>query len=466
MQAEDFELITYHGPITLRLEPLNTKPDMTRNTSSGLGRREFLAASMAATLSGPVVAADKTPPRRSSYSIKPVQAWDPVKDTFSPFFPIGWYSFGPSARIEEIAENGANSALYAGLGIEGWHKPDTLKRLDVAHKLGIKVVLGLDGSVVGKVVLGQPKTYGVIPEYVKTFNRHPATLGWQLGDEFSEGAAPRINDAAELLKKLGSRHPTWQVHPHTWGHKAVRKLMARTDVCTFDGYTYLETLGEFHTHSSARVLAWQQAKADLIQAEGWAGNINVTQAVGCQCGTAKFRFPTAREYRWNVFSAIATAGARGTMNWIYAYWGGFYDKDPKRFFKFRDEVVKPVNLEQRMIARAMETGYNVGEVRSNHDTLTKTAIPPAGGGHRPYNSLGHILLHDAKAGKYFLLATNNEAASLEITLSLSKLPTDLKSLDARDEHRKQTVKLQRSGPQQFTLRDKLPPYGVAFYVLS
>ena len=71
MQAEDFELITYHGPITLRLEPLNTKPDMTRNTSSGLGRREFLAASMAATLSGPVVAADKTPPRRSSYSIKP-----------------------------------------------------------------------------------------------------------------------------------------------------------------------------------------------------------------------------------------------------------------------------------------------------------------------------------------------------------------------------------------------------------
>ena len=143
------------------------------------------------------------------------------------------------------------------MGIEGWHKPDTLKRLDVAHKLGIKVVLGLDGSVVGKVVLGQPKTYGVIPEYVKTFNRHPATLGWQLGDEFSEGAAPRINDAAELLKKLGSRHPTWQVHPHTWGHKAVRKLMARTDVCTFDGYTYLETLGEFHTHSSARVLAWQ-----------------------------------------------------------------------------------------------------------------------------------------------------------------------------------------------------------------
>ena len=49
MQAEDFELITYHGPITLRLEPLNTKPDMTQNTSSGLGRREFLILSVCVT---------------------------------------------------------------------------------------------------------------------------------------------------------------------------------------------------------------------------------------------------------------------------------------------------------------------------------------------------------------------------------------------------------------------------------
>ena len=269
---------------------------MTRDNSIVLGRRGFLAASIAAAVARPTAAANDTPPRRSSYSIKPVQAWNPVKETFSPFFPIGWYSFGPSARIEKIAENGANTALYAGLGTKDWHQSDTLKRLDVAHKLGIKVILG------------KPETYGVISEYVKTFNNHPAMLGWQLGDEFSEDVAPRINDTVALLKKLGSMHPTWQVHPHTWSHATVRKLMARTDVCTYDGYTYLENLGEFHTHSSARVLAWQQAKADLIQAEGWSGNVNVTQAVGCQCGTAKFRFPTAREYRWNVFFAITTAG--------------------------------------------------------------------------------------------------------------------------------------------------------------
>ncbi|MED5449151.1 MAG: hypothetical protein VYA62_13075, partial [Planctomycetota bacterium] len=58
-------------------------------STGGLDRREFLSASMAAAVSAPVAAADKTPPRRSSYSIKPVQAWDPAKNTFSPFFPIG-----------------------------------------------------------------------------------------------------------------------------------------------------------------------------------------------------------------------------------------------------------------------------------------------------------------------------------------------------------------------------------------
>jgi len=446
---------------------LGSERNMSRAISHVVSRRGFLSASMAAGLSGTgITAAENAPPQRSSYSIKPVQAWDPDQDTFAPYFPVGWYSFGPSARIEEIAENEANTALYAGLGIESWHLGDTLKRLNTARELGIKVVLGLDGAVVGKVVLDKPATHGVIPEYVKTFNKHPAVLGWQLGDEFSEDAAPRINDTAVLLRKLGSKHPTWQVHPHTWSHVQVRKLMARTDVCTYDGYTYLESLPEFSPHAAARILAWQQAKADLIQAEGWRGNVNVTQAVGCQCGTARFRFPTAAEYRWNVFSAIATAGARGTLNWIYSYWGGFYADDPKRFFKFRDEIVKPVNREQRMIARAMQAGYNVGQVRCEANAPTNSSIPPAGGNHRPYNKLGHILLHDPIDKKYFLVVSNNEGDPQQVSLSLTKLPTSLMSLVVREPHRRRSLRLQHLGDQRFILRDKLPAYGIAIYVLS
>ena len=436
---------------------------MTFLQAPRLDRRHFLATACAATAHTADLDANHVPPARASYSIPPVRAWNPQDDSFAPFFPVGWYSFGPSARIEEIAENAANTALYAGLGTEPWHANDTLGQLDVAREQGIKVVLGFANSVIGRVVLDKPATHGVLPAYVETFNQHPAVLGWQLGDEFSPEAAPRINDASTLLQRLGSKHPTWQVHPHTWSHDQVRTLMANTDVCSYDGYTYLEGQTEFTPHAAARILAWQQAKADLIQTEGWSGNVNVTQAVGCKCGTAKFRFPTRREYRWNVFSPIATAGARGTLNWIYAYWGGFYADDPERFFAFRDEIVKPVNREQQTIVRAMETGYNIGDVQSNLDQPTRTAIPPAGGNHRPYNQLGHVLLYDHVAKNYFLIVSNNENKTQHVALTITQLPTELSSLVAHDSYRRRSLELQHGGSQRFVLRDQLSPFAVAIY---
>lgn len=439
---------------------------MAKRRGLAIARRDFLASSIVTTLGAGAVAAEaKEPPRRTLYTIPPVRVWNPHDDTFAPYFPIGWYSFGPSARIEELAENRSNTALYAGMGLESWHLGDTLKRMDVAKELDVKVVVGLGGAVVGAVRFRKPNTYGVIPEYVKAFNEHPAMLGWQLGDEFSADAAPRINDTVKLLRQLGSKHQTWQVHPHTWNHAEVRQLMARTDVCSYDGYTYIDGQPEFANTASARLLAWQQAKADLAQAEGWAGNVNVTQAVGCKCGDALFRFPTYREYRWNVFSAIATAGARGTMNWIYSYWGGFYADDPQRFYDFRDEIVKPVNQEQRMIARAMESGYNVGRVRSNRDEPTSTTIPPATGPHRKFNKVGHILLHDAKDKKFFLVVSNNEPQEHVVRMTLSKLPVRLSSLSVQEPRGGRELELRNQGGGSYELQDRLAGYGVAIYVL-
>jgi len=352
------------------------------------------------------------------------------------------------------------------MGLHGWQLGDTLKRMDVAKELGVKIVVGLHADVIGGVQFGKPNTYGVIPGYVEAFNKQPAMLGWQLGDEFSASATPQINDTVKLLRQLGSKHQTWQVHPHTWGNEEVKKLMACTDVCNYDGYTYIDGQPEFENTASARVLAWQQAKADLIQTEGWSGNVNVTQAVGCKCGDAAFRFPTADEYRWNVFSAIATTGARGTMNWIYSYWGGFYADDPNRFFAFRDETVKPVNLEQRRIARAMEHGFNVGRLRTNLDELTDTLIPSAGGPHQKFNKVGRILLRDPDTRKYFLIVTNNEGRTRDLQLTLSALPAPLSSLSIHEPRRKRTLRLADEGSGSYAFRDHLPGYAVAIYVLA
>ncbi len=399
----------------------------------------------------------------NNQSIPPIQSWQPDTDSYIPFYPIGWYSFGPWARIQELYENGANCALYAGLGLEDWQLGDTKAQMKIAQRLGMKIVLGLDSSVVGRVKANAPSTHQPIINYVKAFKDHPALLGWQLGDEFAADAAPAINATASLLHSLGSKHQTWQVHPHTWSHRDVITLMKNTDVCTFDGYTYLEGHSEFSPTAAARVLAWQQGKTSLIRKMRWAGNINVTQAVGCQCGAAKFRFPTLREYRWNVFSAISTTGARGTMNWIYSYFGGFYRDEEERFFEFRDNVVRPVNLEQQRIALAMSTGYDIGTVSSNGDIATSIDIPPATGPYDRYNKVGRILLFDSEKSRYFLIVTNNEATRFDVKIRLADLPRKIRSLRVTDRYRCKSLQLENVKRGVYKLQDRLNGYDVAIY---
>lgn len=439
---------------------------MHYHLSNHINRREFLTASSLAGLTALSASADRTSRTDNNATVPPIRIWDHSTDTYTPFFPIGWYSFGSWARIKELAENGSNCALYAGLGREGWQLADTLEQMNIAKQLDMRLVLGLDNSVVGRLHKDNPEAIAVVEQYVSTFKHHPALLGWQLGDEFSAEAAPAINRTVQLIRELGSKHQTWQVHPHTWSHQDVTTLMAKTDVCTYDGYTYLEGMEEFAPTTAARVLAWQQSKTDLILDQGWAGNVNVTQAVGCKCGDVSFRFPTLREYRWNVFSAIATCQARGTMNWIYSYFGGFYLDEEERFFVFRDNVVKPVNLEQRRMAHALATGFNVGLLRTNHDHPTSTAIPPATGPYRKFNKLGRLLLYDDQQKLYYLIVANNEPTTLDINLEMSNLPARPKTLRAIDKYRESTVPIKRSRKGCYQLRDRLNGYDVAIYQIG
>ena len=171
------------------------------------------------------------------YNIPPVTYLDPATGKTSPFFPVGWYSFGPlgEEKLQEVYDNGCNTALFADLGLQGWQKADGQARLDQAQGLGMKIIIGFAGPVVGVVEYGKPETYGPIPDYVMTFKDHPALLGWQLGDELPAGAAPFLSATARVIRDGGSQHQTWQVHSHIESNDAVWALMANTDVCTYDG---------------------------------------------------------------------------------------------------------------------------------------------------------------------------------------------------------------------------------------
>ncbi len=77
--------------------------------------------------------------------------------------------------------------------------------------------------------------------------------------------------------------------------------------------------------------------------------------------------------------------------------------------------------------------------------------------------MGHILLHDARVGKNFLVVTNNEPSELAGSLSLAILPRPSKNLEAREPRRDRMLPLQAVGNGLFRLHDRLPGYGVALY---
>ena len=119
-----------------------------------------------------------------------------------------------------------------------------------------------------------------------------------------------------------------------------------------------------------------------------------------------------------------------------------------------------------MIAHAMETGYNVGQVVSNLDELTNTDIPPAKGGHRKFNKIGHILLYDNQQQRYFLIVTNNESTAHIVRLTIADLPVPLRTLTVDKPHDNRELTLNDLGEGRYQLEDQLNNHDVAVYVVQ
>lgn len=399
--------------------------------------------------------------------IKAVMYYDPVVRTARPFFPIGWYTYGPIggdlSMMEEIAASGATTILYSDvMDSSDWHFGYVKMGLDKANQLGLKIVVGFSRIMLMNVDINQPESYKQFERWVKAFRDHPALLGWQLGDENGGPlTAAMVNDSARAIRQLDANHQIWQVFATQSELQSfnshVTSYMTETDIYSLDFYQYFDTLNENPTPpfgGSAALLKWYHIGADLVSANRWAGPVNVTQAIGADRGAGIdiFRFPSYEEYRWNVFAAIASAGARGTMNWIY-YYGENYYSDKAKFFEFRDKIVKPVSLEQREMAHALATGWNVGQVSSNLDE------PVA---EMPFHRASHLLLDDDQKQMYYLIVTNNTADRQEITLVLKDLPVPLSSVAVETkENRKVEVKVREDGI--YHIHDTLENYGVRIY---
>lgn len=390
----------------------------------------------------------------AAYNIGPVKDYDPQTGRYNPFFPIGWFTYGPVADLKEMASHGCNMVHFADIGASDWHFNYTKSQLDLAEKVGLKIEISFFRNLVTAVRKNDPSTHAAILNYVNAFKNHPALLGWHIGDEMHHSQTQCVVDTAAIIRAADPHNPISQVHSLSNNEKQIDALMAGTDVAQFDYYAIFKREKEFLRASALlNLFRW---RSDWCSNNGWGGNVHVTQAVGRKIGDGDYRFPTYNEYRWNMYSALASAGSRGFLNWIY-YCGKDYYPDPKVFHDFRDKVVRPNLKELNMLTHALETGYNVGKVTSNGDTC----VP---GLH--YNQVSHLLIHDDKSERYFLIVTNNTDASKLVRITLSDLPYPLSHLRAKETVRGKAFPIKDLGGGKYQIAMTIRAYGANVYILN
>jgi hypothetical protein len=392
-------------------------------------------------------------------NIGPVMYYDPATGESRPFLPIGWYFWWPDdgPLLDEVAASGANTVVFTSNdNAVPWMFAKTGAGLNKAQLLGLKVIVGF-----APVMLNDPSN---LITWVQTYRNHPALLGWQLGDENGPPiTAQMVNDAATVVRLLDPHHQIWQVFQYHDDEAKLVEYMQETDVVSYDRYGYFDWVAPFD--GGTWNLELQNHKAAIGAANGWAGNVNVIQGLGNDvAGPANFidfRFPDYDEYRHLVFSSYASSGARGILSWIYYYDDLTWYSDPNLFTTWRDTVCKPIQLEQRTIAHAMETGWNVGKVSADTDGQYIPGPDPG----RPYARISHLLTYDDIQQVYYLIVTNNTFDTMNVELTLSDLPDPITSLTAEIPEDSSLLQMQDLGDGKFLIADTYPNHAVKIYLL-
>ena len=201
--------------------------------------------------------------------------------------------------------------------------------------------------------------------------------------------------------------------------------------------------------------AWLAAELEL----GWGP---VIQGFGNDRidGLNKWRWPEFEEFRWNVFSAIAGAGARAIVPWLVPARPEVWLDDPEDRTRFLKNVVAPVYGELREIRHAMETGYNVGRIEVAHVDEVGSAWD------KVFERISGILLHDATAHRYFLILTNNDWQEHHVRITLSELPVELAGRKATVLRTGESVALEELGGATFALQDRIGHHQAVIYSLA
>ncbi|MCK4849867.1 MAG: PEP-CTERM sorting domain-containing protein, partial [Phycisphaerae bacterium] len=388
-----------------------------------LGRRKSLmiivAAGCLALLGFPLsqaYAIDGDP----EYDIDPITYYNPSTQATTNFFAIGWYVVRTETSPAEIAYAGGNTAAPSHQ--DGVTMADISDYLDQASTAGVKVLI--------RFLASEILDPAVATAWATEFVDHPALLGYQLGDENTHKADPwtaaNVGAAAAAIRAVDPDRQIWQVFPGCCGPAAIEAYMnpgtpdMKTDVVSQDHYwvrsgpdhppdTFANAQGEGNWASGPAHT--RNVAAEGCTTYGWAGNVSLPQA--CDAPYGDYRFPTYKEHRWDCFSAIASSGARGNLNWLDV--AGLKDNT------FREGAARPVALEQLKMAHALATGWNAGTVKLG--TLADDDYYHANYPEHAFHEASSLLSYDDVDDKYYLIVVNNDTDNKEnMKIKLSSLP--------------------------------------------
>lgn len=137
-----------------------------------------------------------------------------------------------------------------GNAFRTWGADNLDKQLDEAHKLGLKVAVGIWlGHKEHGFRYDDPKQvaeqFETVKAVIQKYKNHPAVLLWSLGNEmegFGEGDDPNvwlaIEDLAHMAKKLDPNHPTMTVLAEIGGKRVqmIHQMCPSIDIVGINSY--------------------------------------------------------------------------------------------------------------------------------------------------------------------------------------------------------------------------------------
>lgn len=258
---------------------------------------------------------------------------------------------GGDASKQVLKDIGGNS-------FRTWGADNLDKQLDEAHKLGLKVAVGIWlGHKEHGFRYDDPqqvnRQFGTVKAVIEKYKNHPAVLLWSLGNEmegFEAGDDPNVwlavEDLAHMAKKTDPNHPTMTVVAEIGGKRVemIHQMCPSIDIVGINSYAGSASIYERYVKAGGNkpyILTefgppgtWETAKTPWLrpieptstEKEGWyerAYKANVVDHPELCLGAYAFAWGNKQEATATWFGMFLPDGTRlGAVDVMQKLWTG------------------------------------------------------------------------------------------------------------------------------------------------